>query len=73
MTSATESGASASAARSVSGCTRPTSSTSQPAQLGALVLGQPVGGVEHGVVLDGARPAPGCGAGRPRAGPRRCP
>ena len=60
--------------RSASGCDpagrrRPAASV----DLGALVLGQPVDRVEHGVVLDRADHDPAAArVGRP-AGPRRCP
>ena len=45
----------------------------QQLDLGALVLGEPVERVEHGVVLDRAWPGSASGAGRRRAATSRCP
>ena len=41
----------------------------QPHDLGALVLDEPLDGVEHGVVLDGAGEHDGAVGGRPCGGP----
>ena len=54
VTRATSAGSRSIASRSASRSTRPYASTGSQLDLGALVLGEPVHGVEDGVVLDGA-------------------
>ena len=54
VTRATDSGSASIAARTVSGRTRPSCVDRQPDRLGAVVAGQPLDAIEHGVVLDGA-------------------
>ena len=59
----------ASAARRAAGCTRPVPVDGQRDDSRALVLGEPLGRLQHGVVLDLGDQHAACGAGRPRAGP----